>query len=361
MKITFVLPCVHVAGGIRVIVSHAKYLIEKGHQVSVIAPRPTRQNFLHGFKSFLKQGIFSLYEIYDPTYFELNQVPFTLSSHASVWANDVPDADIIIATWWETAEWIAKFPIEKGKKVYFIQHHETIIDRQNLERIKATYRLPFQKVTISRWLTELLLNEYGDKSVFLVPNSVDMELFYAEPRVKNTIPKVGFMYSDLLWKGADICLAAIQQLKTVMPSLTVTCFSYGPISADIPLPEEVDVHLRPPQHHLRHLYAACDVWLCGSRAEGFGLPILEAMACRCPVVSVRTGGAPDLIKPGVNGFLVPPEDTEGLAESLAKVLQLSDRDWQAMSNAAHQTATRYTWKDAADQLENALMKILENP
>jgi glycosyltransferase involved in cell wall biosynthesis len=68
-----------------------------------------------------------------------------------------------------------------------------------------------------------------------------------------------------------------------------------------------------------------------------------------------------LIKPGVNGFLVPPEDTEGLAESLAKVLQLSDRDWQAMSNAAHQTATRYTWKDAADQLENALMKILENP
>lgn len=358
MKITFVLPCVSVTGGIRVIVTHAKYLMSQGHEIFIIAPRPIRQNFLHGLKSFLKYGIFSLHEIYDPTYFKLNQVSFTLSSHHSVKVDDVPDADIIIATWWETAEWIARFPAEKGKKVYFIQHYETVIDKQNLERVEATYRLPFHKIAISRWLTELLLSEYGDKSVFLVPNSVEMELFHAEPRGKNAIPKVGFMYSELFWKGADICLEAIQLVKAVIPNLAVTCFSYGPISATIPLPEEVDLYLRPPQQHLRHLYAACDVWLCGSRAEGFGLPILEAMACRCPVVSVGTGGAPDLIKPGVNGFLASPEDTEGLAHYLTKVLQLSNTEWQAMSNAAHRTATRYTWKDAADQLESALMKIL---
>lgn len=358
MKITFILPCVYVTGGIRVITTHAKYLIEKGHQVSIIAPKPVKQRFLNRLKIFFKQGIFSLYEFYDPTYFELNQVSFTLSNYSSVRVDDVPDADAIIATWWETAEWIADFPPEKGRKIYFIQHHETIIDKQNLERVKATYKLPFQKIAISRWLIELLMNEYADKSVFLVPNSVDMELFYAEPRVKNAVPKVGFMYSDLLWKGADICLAAIQQVKTLIPNLTVTCFSYGPISAKIPLLEEVDLYLRPPQHQLRNLYAGCDVWLCGSRAEGFGLPILEAMACRCPVVSGRTGGAPDLIRPGVNGFLASPEDPEDLARYLIKVLQLSNSEWQAMSNAAHQTATRYTWKDAADQLESALIKIL---
>lgn len=360
MKITFVLPCIFATGGIRVIATHAKYLIEKGHQVSIIAPRPARYSFFHVIKILLKQGTLSLYEIYDPIYFELNQVAFTLSNYNYVRENDVTDADLIIATWWETAEWIAKFPAEKGRKTYFIQHHETIIDKHNLERVKATYRLPFQKITISRWLVELLLDEYGDKSVLLVPNSVDMELFYAEPRVKNAVPKVGFIYSDLLWKGPDVCLEAIQRVKTVIPNLAVTCFSYGPISANIPLPEEVDLHLRPPQHQLRHLYAACDVWLCGSRAEGFGLPILEAMACRCPVVSVRTGGAPDLITPGVNGFLALPEDTEGLAHYLTKVLQFSNQEWQSMSNAAYQTATRYTWKDAADQLESALIKILSS-
>ena len=358
MKITFILPCIYATGGVRVVVTHAKHLMQKGHQVFIIAPQPARKSLLRSFESFFKQGIFSLHDFYDPTYFELNQIPYTLSSYSSVRVDDVPDADLIIATWWETAEWIADFPPEKGKKIYFIQHHETIIDKENLERVKATYKLPFQKITISRWLIELLLNEYSDKSAFLVPNSVDTELFFAEPSIKNPIPKVGFMYSDLFWKGADICLATIHQVKALIPNLTVTCFSYEPISAEIPLLKDIDLHLRPPQHQLRHLYASCDVWLCGSRAEGFGLPVLEAMACRCPVVSVRTGGAPDLITPGTNGFLLPPGDTDGLAYYVIKILQLSNLEWQAMSNAAHQTATRYTWKDAADQFESALIKTL---
>ena len=37
---------------------------------------------------------------------------------------DVPDGDLIIATWWETAEWVNALSPNKGAKVYFIQHHE---------------------------------------------------------------------------------------------------------------------------------------------------------------------------------------------------------------------------------------------
>jgi glycosyltransferase involved in cell wall biosynthesis len=63
---------------------------------------------------------------------------------------------------------------------------------------------------------------------------------------------------------------------------------------------------RPAQNELRSHYAACDAWLFGSRLECFGLPMLEAMACRTPVIAVPVGAAPDLLATGA-GELVPAE------------------------------------------------------
>jgi glycosyltransferase involved in cell wall biosynthesis len=63
------------------------------------------------------------------------------------------------------------------------------------------------------------------------------------------------------------------------------------------------IFLRPVLYRsTKNVYADCDVWLFASFSEGFGLPIIEAMACRCPVVATRAGCAPDVIKEGVNGY-----------------------------------------------------------
>jgi hypothetical protein len=48
----------------------------------------------------------------------------------------------VIATWWETAEWVDRLSVSKGKKVYFIQHYEAF-DYLPKERVEATWRLPF--------------------------------------------------------------------------------------------------------------------------------------------------------------------------------------------------------------------------
>ena len=68
---------------------------------------------------------------------------------------DLPDADIVIATWWETAEWVNALSPAKGRKVYFIQHHE-VFSYLPVERSRATYRLPLHKIVISRWLKDLM-------------------------------------------------------------------------------------------------------------------------------------------------------------------------------------------------------------
>ena len=125
------------------------------------------------------------------------------------------------------------------------------------------------------------------------------------------------------------------------------------------LPSFAEFHYRPPQDKLRELYAQCDVWLCGSTREGFHLPPLEAMACRCPVVSTRVGGPEDIIEEGSNGHLVNPGDEDALANRLLRVLSLPPAEWRKMSDAAYATATRFTWDDATDLLEKALELAIE--
>lgn len=65
--------------------------------------------------------------------------------------------------------------------------------------------------------------------------------------------------------------------------------------------------------------AACDVLLSTSEYEGFGLTIVEGMACGLPVVATAVGGVTDLVEDGVTGFLVPPGDVGALAERLEQL------------------------------------------
>jgi len=127
----------------------------------------------------------------------------------------------------------------------------------------------------------------------------------------------------------------------------------------LPLPDWIEFHYRPPQDEIPRIYARCDVWLCASRREGFHLPALEAMACRCPVVSTRMGGPKDFIEEGANGFLVDVDDARALAERLLRVFGLEEARWKRMSDAALATASGYTWDDATTRLEGALAEIVE--
>ena len=272
---------------------------------------------------------------------------------------DVPDADIVVATWWETAEWASNFSASKGKKVHFIQHHE-MFPYLPLDRVSATYRLPLHKIVISGWLKELMATEYGDLSVDLIPNSVDTTQFFASKRGRQNVPTLGLLYSTVGFKGVDITLKSIERVKQSLGRTKVVAFGSEPISATLPLPEDSDFHFCPEQKEIRHIYESCDVWVCGSRSEGFHLPPLEAMACRCPVVSTRVGGPADIIENGSNGFLVDVDDWVNLADTVVELLKKDEKSWIRMSDAAHRTAMSYSWDNATDLLEQTLHRILSS-
>lgn len=82
------------------------------------------------------------------------------------------------------------------------------------------------------------------------------------------------------------------------------------------------------QDQVQPLLSISDVMLLPSEQESFGLSALEAMACDVPVVASRVGGLPEVISHGETGFLHPPEDLDGMAESAVRLMtdqKLHDR------------------------------------
>lgn len=352
MRITFVSPAPSLAGGIRVIATYADRLAARGHDVVVLVPKPRPPSRRERARALLRGRW--LRSGPGRSHYDAMRAELRVLSYDGLLDPDlVPDADAVIATWWETAFTVAHLPASKGRKFYFVQHHE---DWDVLPRhiSMGSYFLPLKKITIAGWLVDLMRGRYGDDSVALVPNSVDRSLFFAPERGRQAVPTVGLMYSTLTFKGTDVSFRAIEIARRSVPDLCVVAFGAEPVSKDLPLPRGVRFVQSPPQDALRGLYAQCDLWLVGSRSEGFGLPILEAMTCRCPVVATRTGCAPDVIEDGVNGYLADVDDAEGLAAGLVKVLRADPAGWRAMSDAAHACAVDYDWDAATTLFEEAL-------
>jgi glycosyltransferase involved in cell wall biosynthesis len=355
MRITFILPNVSMGGGTKVVGIYAQELMKRGHDVYVISlPLPSRP-LGQKLKSWLKGGGWSPPWSKASHFDELNLNHRILEVRRPVTDADVPNADIVIATWWETAEWVQRLSPEKGAKVYFIQHHEVFPYLP--KRSRETYRFPMQKIVVAQWLKQVMIDEYGDNNVELVPNSVDHLQFFAPTRGKQSQPTVGLLYSTARFKGLDLSLEALRLVARRIPSMRVVCFGSERVQPGLDLPDQFEFILDPPQEEIRNLYAKCDVWLTASNAEGFNLPAMEAMACRTPVVSTRTGWPAEAVKSEWNGMLLDVGvNTEELARAIEWVLLRTEQEWMHLSANAFRTVTNSSWKSSADLFERALIK-----
>jgi len=359
LRITFLLPAANLSGGAKVVSIYARELTRRGHDVSVVSPAHKPISYRYKFKRWASGGGWIAEADRQKSHFDGSGVHHrVLESFRPIQDRDVPDGDIVIATWWETAEWANALSWQKGAKVYFIQHHE-VFKYLPVDRSRATYRLPFHKIVIANWLGRLMLHEYGDGETDLVPNSVDQAQFFAPARTKQKAPTIGFLYAPAEFKGLDISLAVIRRVRERFPDLKLVTFGTLQPTRELPLIEGAEFHLSPPQDQIRNIYGRCDVWLTASRSEGFNLPAMEAMACRTPVVSTRTGWPEEAIRPGWNGWLADVDDTEELVSCVESILRLDNQSWEEMSANALATVAETSWQTSAELFERALLRAIE--
>lgn len=98
---------------------------------------------------------------------------------------------------------------------------------------------------------------------------------------------------------------------------------------------------------LIELYQHAAVFVFPSRYEGFGLPVLEAMACGCPVVSSNASSLPEVV--GAAGLLRDPSDVDGFAEDITSLLSDASRRDQ-LRDYGLTRAAQFSWERTAREL-----------
>jgi len=216
MKFTFLLPTDNLTGGTRVVAEYARELQALGHEVVVVTCAPDRPHWRGGIARLFGAA---RRRSPQPGHIALAGLPHRVTRKpAFIGIDDVPDADVIVATWWQTAEWMDALPASKGRKVHLIQGYETWCGPSLVPRVHAALRLPNVKIAISRSLKETIEAELGPLGIDVIPNAVDRRQFDAAPRGRQAVPTVGFVYAHARFKGADVCIRACELAREVNTS-----------------------------------------------------------------------------------------------------------------------------------------------
>ena len=167
------------------------------------------------------------------------------------------------------------------------------------------------------------------------------------------------------YKGVDILIRAMPQLLGSVPDLCLVVIGDGDdrprlerMAQELCLNDRVHFWGNVPVETLVAAYQRCDVFAMPSKAEGFGLTLLEAMAFGKPVVGGAHGGPLDIIEDGVTGYLVSHGDVDGLVQVVARLLKDERLRREVGQRAQAQVRKRYLFEHFQARLIAALDEVL---
>ncbi len=204
---------------------------------------------------------------------------------------------------------------------------------------------------------DLVARGSDPRKLIVLPYGVDTRLFHPAHREASTRPlrllyvgQVGYR------KGLRYVFEAVRLANPRPERLTLV----GPVVNDSPILDQA-----PPatsqvglisHSELNAYYATSDVFVLPSLADAFGLVVLEAMAAGLPVIVTRETGAAEIVRDGVEGFVVPSRDARAIADRL-NILSQDGQLRQRMGQAARQRAETYSWTRFETQFLEAIARV----
>jgi glycosyltransferase involved in cell wall biosynthesis len=113
------------------------------------------------------------------------------------------------------------------------------------------------------------------------------------------------------------------------------------------------------QEDVARFYSAMDALLLPSVNEGTPVSVIEALAAQRPAVATRVGGTPDVIRDGVDGFLVEVGDADALSERLAELAGDPERRAQMGADGRERVLGRYAVERLVDDIDRLYRSLLD--
>jgi len=201
------------------------------------------------------------------------------------------------------------------------------------------YRLFDHIVTISHGIRQVLVSEGvpADK-ITCVPSAVDIRM-YAGPCDRAWFRKefaleegerpCGVLAQFIQRKGHRFLLEAIPRILRDQPLAKFLLFGRGPLEDDLrarcrDMGISERVIFAGFRSDLDRIIGCLDLIIHPALMEGLGVSLLQAAAAGVPIVAARVGGIPEIVKDGINGYLIPPSDVDSIAGAVLKIL--ADRE-----------------------------------
>jgi len=108
---------------------------------------------------------------------------------------------------------------------------------------------------------------------------------------------------------------------------------------------------------LNMLYQVCDLYICPSKLEGFGLTVLEALTNGAPVIAFKVGAIPELIKDGINGLLIDVDDTKQMSQAIS--LLLKDKHLKDKIKRNNRDYKPKNWIVTAEETKKLYISLME--
>jgi glycosyltransferase involved in cell wall biosynthesis len=210
------------------------------------------------------------------------------------------------------------------------------------------------------------LSTHGIERVALWQRGVDTETFQPHLTSQDMRSRLTQGHPDsplLLYVGRLSAEKEIEQIKPVLEAIPNARLA---LVGDGPHRQALEQHFAgTPTYFVGYLmgtelataFASADAFVFPSRTETLGLVLLEAMAAGCPVVAARSGGIPDIVEDGVNGYLFDPNDDNGAIVATQRLLAHPEERETLRQNARYE-AERWSWTAATRQLQNYYKAVL---
>src|SRR6476469_2021790 len=210
------------------------------------------------------------------------------------------------------------------------------------------------------------LTNHGIERVDLWQRGVDTETFHpslASEEMRSRLSQGHPKSPLLLYIGR---LGAEKEIERIKPVLEAIPDARLALVGDGPNRLALEQHFAgTPTNFVGYLggkelasaYASADAFIFPSRTETLGLVLLEAMAAGCPVVAARSGGIPDIVTDGVNGYLFNPTDEQGAIAATVRLLS-HQNERESLRQNARREAERWGWAAATRQLQNYYKSVV---